>query len=316
MSLRAHGFVFALLVLTPASARASCLGDLESLHEARTQNIHTAIARELGTTETALKDCSTQSDAQGCVTTAADSWVKSFFKKQVLDRAGAFKGKHLRNNKVCRANFSKSIGLAWSFQLLGYWGDSKARAAEGKPTQDFPFDLLANTTLLVWLQQEIACAQTFGSTSDVFAIKNQVSQNAIAGYWRQSWDRYRELLITIPFGVVSYSTLATSEDFIRFEIDQNRDGKSDRPNVFSKEYLSSYFNHAAFIASLETVLFARMSYGTAPLELKWIPRLKEIMGARGAKLVADGGEWLLYRIPMGVVDGQILIWWKGKSVEV
>ncbi len=309
------GFAWTLLLLVSLEARASCPTGLRELHEAATHDIRAQLKTSLEAEAAGpLKACAEAGpSAPNCAAPVAESWARRFFEQQIRARAASFKGSHLRKNKVCFVNFAKSLGLGWSFQLLGYWGDSQARKSDGKAAQDFPFDLLANTALLVWLQQEIACAKTLGLSPT--SANPGLSKAVVTGYWKQSWERYRELLLTIPF-VLSYSAMATGEDAIRYYVEKISQGRTERPHVFSKDYLSHYLEHAFFIGSLEAVLFARMSYATVPFELRWLPRLKASLGSRGAKIVAEGAEWLVYRIPLGVVDGQILLWWKGKSVEI
>ncbi len=253
--------------------------------------------------------------------------AEGFFRRQVLSKISALNGSHLRRSPVCMANFRKTLGLAWTFQLGGYGIDYLARRRSGEASQDVPFDILANTALLVWLQQEIACRQTVLPTGvttagvpatfkDFLKTALRIDRKGMKTYLQESWGRYRELLYTIPFGLFTYTTLAATEDAIRREVDIFKDGESERPEVFSREYLGQFRSHAFFIGVFESVLFLRLSIFNTPLELKLLPAFQSVMKAGGRAGVGNAVEWAAYRIPMGLVDGWILNWWKGRSEKV
>ena len=252
--------------------------------------------------------------------------LRKFIDLQIIPRARAIKGSHLRKNSVCMKNFQKLLGLAWGFQLFGVWSDAQSRKEAGKTVQDFPFDILANTAFLVWIQAEITCSTTKSSGSQVanspksfkewIARAAKIDRQSVKRYLLDSAIRWRELMITVPVGLGSYIFFATSEDFLRREVELARDGESDRPSVWTPEYFKEFLNHAVFISVFESVLFARMAGFNAPLELSAFPVFQSLMKSKGLQSLGVGIEWAAYRIPMGLFDGKVLIWWKGKSGEV
>lgn len=253
--------------------------------------------------------------------------LSHFISNTVLPRIKAVKGGHLRRNPVCMRNFAKNLGLAWAFQAFGVASYEWSRKKEGLESKDFPFDVFANTAFLIWIQQEIACAQTSGLSAtrvsstpatmkQWLARARRVDPKAVGSYISESLKRYRELLLTIPVGIASYTAFAMGEDQLRRSLEVHRHGESDRPEVFSADYLDEFASHATFIAGFESVLFARMSFVNTPLELKALPAIQAQLRAKGLGALGQAGEWGLYRIPMGLFDGKVLIWWKNKSAEI
>jgi hypothetical protein len=280
-----------------------------------------ALFRDLapGALESA-KSCAGQSDCP-------QKTAEGYFRRQILSKISAINGSHLRRNSICMNNFRKTLGLAWTFQLSGYGIDYAARRSRGEAPQDLPFDILANTALLVWLQQEIACRQTVlpaaglsasgpKSFKDFLKQALRLDRQGVKTYLQESWGRYRELLYTIHFGLLTYSSLAASEDLIRREVEIFKDGESERPDVFSREYLGQFKEHAFFIGAFESVLFLRLSVFNTPLELKLLPAFQSVMQASGRQGLGRAVEWAAYRVPMGLVDGWILSWWKGQSTQI
>lgn len=254
--------------------------------------------------------------------------LKSFIHNSVVPGLKSVKGGHLRRNPVCMKNFAKNLGLAWAFQAFGVASYEWSRKKEGLESKDFPFDVFANTAFLIWIQQEVACSQTSGlaqsdatrasisSTKEFLKRAKQIDRKAVTQYLKESARRYRKLLLTIPVGIATYTMFAMGEDQLRRSYEIHAHGASERPKVFSADYLDEFLSHATFIAGFESVLFARMAFVNSPLELKALPALQAHLRSKGLGAVGQVGEWGLYRIPLGLVDGKVLIWWKNKSAEI